>query len=44
MINREKTLQIYGYDIDLSKKSRRSAKEHSSTNGVLNYLLALQAT
>jgi predicted RNA-binding Zn-ribbon protein involved in translation (DUF1610 family) len=35
MINRQKTLKVYGYDIDPDKKSRRSDDDFAATNGVL---------
>lgn len=35
MLNRIRTLETFGYDIDPDKKSRRSKEEHVSTNGTL---------
>ena len=35
MINRQKTLEVYGYDIDPNKKSRRSDGDFAATAGVL---------
>ena len=41
MFNREKTLQIFGYDIDPTKKSRRSKEEHDATGGLLKKQLVV---
>ena len=35
MINRQKTLEVYGYDIDPDKKSRRSTADYAATKGIL---------
>ena len=35
MINRQRTLEVYGYDIDPNKKSRRSDADYAATNGVM---------
>jgi len=35
MFNKERTKEVFGYDLDPNKKSRRSKEEHSSTSRIL---------